>query len=181
MPPRSLLFFLHHFSIWILCWFILKFCIKYNISHLWFFKIWIFSWLCYFPKSSIFSELSNTYVKKENHPPKYEKNYSTWLDLTWLELTSVSARGLHFNIDTTTTSLLTSSNNNKLALTSKQLEILERKGMVSPSEPYVSGVFGRKCTTDLDFKKRFKQLHQKERQKKLNRMASLKGEKMAAI
>jgi hypothetical protein len=102
----------------------------------------------------------------------------------------VSDRGLHFtneptplckNIDTTTTSLLTSNNNNKLALTSKQLEILERKGMASPSEPYVCGVFWRKCMTDLGFKKRFKLLHQRARQKKLNRMTSLKGKKMAAI
>ena len=36
---------------------------------------------------------------------------------------------------------------------------------------------GRKCRTNLDLKKHFKQLHERERQKKLNRMRSLKGKK----
>ncbi|KAG6784493.1 hypothetical protein POTOM_010189 [Populus tomentosa] len=49
--------------------------------------------------------------------------------------------------------------------------------MVSPSEPYVCRVFWRKCMTDLGFKKLFKQLHQRKRQKKFNRMTSLKGKK----
>ncbi|KAH7523655.1 hypothetical protein FEM48_Zijuj06G0035000 [Ziziphus jujuba var. spinosa] len=59
----------------------------------------------------------------------------------------------------------------------KQLDILERKGVVSPSELYVCGVCGRKCKTNLDLKKHFRQLHERERQKKLNRMRSLKGRK----
>lgn len=59
----------------------------------------------------------------------------------------------------------------------KQLDILERKGLLSPSDPYVCGVCGRKCKTNLDLKKHFKQLHERERQKKLNRMRSLKGKK----
>ncbi|PON94232.1 PIN domain-like containing protein [Trema orientale] len=60
----------------------------------------------------------------------------------------------------------------------KQLDILERKGLVTPpSETYVCGVCGRKCKTNLDLKKHFKQLHERERQKKLNRMRSLKGKK----
>lgn len=61
-----------------------------------------------------------------------------------LELTSVSERDLHFTNEPTPlckTIDTTSNNNNKLALTSKQLEILERKGMASTSEPYVCGVF----------------------------------------
>lgn len=59
----------------------------------------------------------------------------------------------------------------------RQLDILERKGLISPSESYVCGVCGRKCKTNLDLKKHFKQLHERERQKKLNRMRSLKGKK----
>ncbi|XP_030540014.1 uncharacterized protein LOC115747851 [Rhodamnia argentea] len=59
----------------------------------------------------------------------------------------------------------------------KQLDILERKGIVAPAEPYVCGVCGRKCKTNLDLKRHFKQLHERERQKKLNRMRSLKGKK----
>ncbi|KAM1118927.1 hypothetical protein ACFX2I_043184 [Malus domestica] len=59
----------------------------------------------------------------------------------------------------------------------KQLDILERKGVVTPPDPYVCGVCGRKCKTNLDLKKHFKQLHERERQKKLNRMGSLKGKK----
>lgn len=59
----------------------------------------------------------------------------------------------------------------------KQIDILERKRVVTPSEPYVCGVCGRKCKTNFDLKKHFKQLHERERQKKLNRMRSLKGKK----
>ncbi|KAE8695833.1 transcription factor LHW-like [Hibiscus syriacus] len=59
----------------------------------------------------------------------------------------------------------------------RSLDILERKGIVTPAEPYICGVCGRKCKTDLDLKKHFKQLHERERQKKLNRMQSLKGKK----
>uniref|UniRef100_A0A6M2FAT2 C2H2-type domain-containing protein n=1 Tax=Populus davidiana TaxID=266767 RepID=A0A6M2FAT2_9ROSI len=59
----------------------------------------------------------------------------------------------------------------------KHLDILERKEIVSPSQPYVCGVCGRKCKTNLDLKKHFKQLHERERQKKVNRMRSLKGKK----
>ncbi|XP_058725016.1 uncharacterized protein LOC131596395 [Vicia villosa] len=59
----------------------------------------------------------------------------------------------------------------------KSLDILERKGIVNPSEPYLCSVCGRKCKTNVDLKKHFKQLHQRERQKKLNRLKSLKGKK----
>ncbi|XP_058085150.1 uncharacterized protein LOC131232724 [Magnolia sinica] len=58
-----------------------------------------------------------------------------------------------------------------------RMDILERKGLSVPSEPYVCGVCGRKCRTNLDLKKHFKQLHERERQKKLSRMRSLKGKK----
>ncbi|PIA52873.1 hypothetical protein AQUCO_01000624v1 [Aquilegia coerulea] len=59
----------------------------------------------------------------------------------------------------------------------KQIDILEKKGMVIPSQPYVCNVCGRKCKTNLDLKKHFKQLHEREREKKLSRMRSLKGKK----
>lgn len=59
----------------------------------------------------------------------------------------------------------------------RHLDILERKGVVTPSEPYVCSVCGRKCKTHLDLKKHFKQLHEREREKKLSRMRSLKGKK----
>ncbi|KAJ0983855.1 hypothetical protein J5N97_002211 [Dioscorea zingiberensis] len=59
----------------------------------------------------------------------------------------------------------------------RSVDILERKGIAVPSEPYVCGVCGRKCRTNLELKRHFKQLHERERQKKLARMRSLKGKK----
>ncbi|PIN09890.1 hypothetical protein CDL12_17532 [Handroanthus impetiginosus] len=59
----------------------------------------------------------------------------------------------------------------------RHLDFLERKGLATPSEPYICSVCGRKCKTQMDLKKHFKQLHERERQKKLNRMRSLKGKK----
>lgn len=59
----------------------------------------------------------------------------------------------------------------------RQLDFLERKGASAPSDPYVCSVCGRKCKTNMDLKKHFRQLHERERQKKLNRMRSLKGKK----
>ncbi|KAK8919076.1 hypothetical protein KSP39_PZI021915 [Platanthera zijinensis] len=56
-------------------------------------------------------------------------------------------------------------------------DALERKGIVFPEEPYVCGVCGRKCLTNPDLKRHFIQLHERERQKKLGRMRSLKGKK----
>ncbi|PNX80886.1 hypothetical protein L195_g036898 [Trifolium pratense] len=59
----------------------------------------------------------------------------------------------------------------------KNLDFLERKGIINPSEPYICSVCGRKCKTNVDLKKHFKQLHERERQKKVNRLNSLKGKK----
>ncbi|KAL8250731.1 hypothetical protein R6Q59_034424 [Mikania micrantha] len=56
-------------------------------------------------------------------------------------------------------------------------DILEQKGVITPSELYICSVCGRKCKTKLDLKKHFKQLHEREREKKMNRMRSLKGKK----
>ncbi|KAF5792223.1 putative transcription factor C2H2 family [Helianthus annuus] len=59
----------------------------------------------------------------------------------------------------------------------RRQDFLERKGAVTPPEPYICSVCGRKCKTNLDLKKHFKQLHLREREKKMNRMKSLKGKK----
>ncbi|KAH6782232.1 C2H2-like zinc finger protein [Perilla frutescens var. frutescens] len=59
----------------------------------------------------------------------------------------------------------------------RHLDFLERKGLSTPSEPYICSVCGRKCKTQMDLKKHFRQLHERERQKKMNRMKSLKGKK----
>ncbi|XP_057538478.1 uncharacterized protein LOC130815950 [Amaranthus tricolor] len=59
----------------------------------------------------------------------------------------------------------------------RHLDVLERTGKVTPSQPYVCSVCGRKCKTNLDLKKHFRQLHERERQKKLSRMKQLKGKK----
>lgn len=59
----------------------------------------------------------------------------------------------------------------------RHMDRLERHGLTISSDPYICGVCGRKCRTNLDLKKHFRQLHERERQKKLNRMRSLKGKK----
>ncbi|XP_074308070.1 uncharacterized protein LOC141642970 [Silene latifolia] len=59
----------------------------------------------------------------------------------------------------------------------RRLDFLERKGVSVPSQAYTCKVCGRKCKTNLDLKKHFKQLHERERQKKLSRMRQLKGKK----
>nr|XP_043617392.1 uncharacterized protein LOC122589208 [Erigeron canadensis]XP_043617393.1 uncharacterized protein LOC122589208 [Erigeron canadensis]XP_043617394.1 uncharacterized protein LOC122589208 [Erigeron canadensis] len=60
----------------------------------------------------------------------------------------------------------------------RRQDILEKQGVaVPPTGLYVCSVCGRKLKTNLDLKKHFKNLHVKEREKKLNRMKSLKGKK----
>ncbi|MCO5607246.1 hypothetical protein L7F22_061439 [Adiantum nelumboides] len=59
----------------------------------------------------------------------------------------------------------------------KELDRLEVSGLVVPGEPYVCGYCGRRCKTNLALKKHFKQLHETERNKRLNRLNSLKGNK----
>ncbi|KAG6402518.1 hypothetical protein SASPL_134714 [Salvia splendens] len=59
----------------------------------------------------------------------------------------------------------------------RRLDALERRGLSTPAEPYICSVCGRKCKTNMDLKKHFRQLHERERQKKMNRMRSLKGKK----
>lgn len=59
----------------------------------------------------------------------------------------------------------------------RQLDRLERAGIIKPSEPYVCGYCGRKCKTNEKLKKHFRDLHERERNKRMNRMNSLKGNK----
>ncbi|KAF6151510.1 hypothetical protein GIB67_016322 [Kingdonia uniflora] len=59
----------------------------------------------------------------------------------------------------------------------RMMDVFERKEVSTPADPYICGVCGRKCRTNLDLKKHFRQLHEREMEKKLNRMRSLKGKK----
>lgn len=59
----------------------------------------------------------------------------------------------------------------------KQLDVLERRGVVQPEQPYVCNLCGRKCKTNLLLKKHFKQLHEREHNKRMTRLNSLKGKK----
>ncbi|KAG6519416.1 uncharacterized protein LOC121968581 [Zingiber officinale] len=78
----------------------------------------------------------------------------------------------------TTTPLTTSpSGSSTSAVSAATLTSSSVKAWSSPPNPYTCGVCGRKCRTNLDLKKHFRQLHQRERQKKLDRMRSLKGKK----
>ncbi|PWA93058.1 hypothetical protein CTI12_AA073300 [Artemisia annua] len=56
-------------------------------------------------------------------------------------------------------------------------DILEKQGVITPTEMYICSVCGRKCKTNVELKKHFKTLHVKEREKKMNRMRMLKGKK----
>lgn len=49
--------------------------------------------------------------------------------------------------------------------------------LLQPSEPYVCGYCGRKCKTNEKLKKHFRDLHERERNKRMNRLNSLKGNK----
>lgn len=59
----------------------------------------------------------------------------------------------------------------------KELDRLEVSGLVVPAEAYVCGYCGRKCKTNIALKKHFKQLHERERNKRLSRLDSLKGKR----
>ncbi|KAI5082560.1 hypothetical protein GOP47_0002303 [Adiantum capillus-veneris] len=59
----------------------------------------------------------------------------------------------------------------------KELDILEKKGLVQPEEPYVCNLCGRKCKNNILLKKHFKQLHEREHHKRMTRLNSLKGKK----
>ncbi|KAJ1698545.1 hypothetical protein LUZ63_007057 [Rhynchospora breviuscula] len=59
----------------------------------------------------------------------------------------------------------------------RRLDLLEKKGLATPTDPYTCGMCGRKFTTRVELKRHFQQLHERERMKKVNRMRSLKGKK----
>lgn len=59
----------------------------------------------------------------------------------------------------------------------KKLDILEQRGLVKPEQPYVCRLCGRKLKTNLHLKKHFKQLHEREQNKRMTRLNSLKGRK----
>lgn len=59
----------------------------------------------------------------------------------------------------------------------KALDELELRGLIVPSEPYVCGYCGCKCRTNVALKKHFKQLHERERNKRMSQLDSLKGKR----
>ncbi|RAL59366.1 hypothetical protein DID88_006856 [Monilinia fructigena] len=54
---------------------------------------------------------------------------------------------------------------------------MHKKHKVVPDTPYICGVCGAKKKTHADLEKHFKMLHERERNKKLNRASSMKGAK----
>ncbi|XP_002979111.2 uncharacterized protein LOC9659766 [Selaginella moellendorffii] len=61
----------------------------------------------------------------------------------------------------------------------KILDILEKTGRIQPPAPYECNLCGRKCKTNLDLKKHFKQLHERERGKRIARLNQLTGKRRA--
>ncbi|CAI9093823.1 OLC1v1029405C1 [Oldenlandia corymbosa var. corymbosa] len=59
----------------------------------------------------------------------------------------------------------------------KELNRLERKGIVKPSVPYKCRVCGRKFHTNERLINHFKQIHESEQRKRLNRIESARGKK----
>ncbi|CAN6164972.1 unnamed protein product [Urochloa humidicola] len=59
----------------------------------------------------------------------------------------------------------------------RALDRAERAGIAPPSVPYSCGVCGRRFPTRPDLTRHFRQLHERERNKKLSRLRSLKGKK----
>ncbi|KAL6897979.1 hypothetical protein ACP4OV_006575 [Aristida adscensionis] len=59
----------------------------------------------------------------------------------------------------------------------RALDRAERAGAAAPPVPYSCAVCGRRFPTRPDLTRHFRQLHERERNKKLNRLRSLKGKK----
>ncbi|KAL3689351.1 hypothetical protein R1sor_015660 [Riccia sorocarpa] len=57
------------------------------------------------------------------------------------------------------------------------LDQLERRGLVKVEQPYVCSMCGSKCKTNYALKRHFKQLHERERQKRMSYLKTLKGKK----
>lgn len=59
----------------------------------------------------------------------------------------------------------------------KRLSVMEEQGVLKPEEPYRCQYCGRRCETYLKLKKHFKQLHERERNKRVSHLNHLKGGK----
>jgi hypothetical protein len=59
----------------------------------------------------------------------------------------------------------------------KRLSVMEEQGVLKPEEPYRCQYCGRRCETYLKLKKHFKQLHERERNKRVSHLNHLKGRK----
>lgn len=59
----------------------------------------------------------------------------------------------------------------------RMLDQLEKRGVVKAERPYICSMCGRKSRTNVDLKKHFKQLHERERNKRLAYLGQLKGKK----
>lgn len=63
----------------------------------------------------------------------------------------------------------------------KALDRLETKGVIKPAEPYVCRVCGRKFYTNEKLVNHFKQLHEREQMKRLNRLESARGKRRVQL
>ncbi|XP_077235504.1 uncharacterized protein LOC143877380 [Tasmannia lanceolata] len=63
----------------------------------------------------------------------------------------------------------------------KLLDHLEKKGVIKPSEPYTCRVCGRKFYTNEKLVNHFKQLHEREQIKRMNRLESARGKQRVKL
>ncbi|KAJ4949986.1 hypothetical protein NE237_026818 [Protea cynaroides] len=63
----------------------------------------------------------------------------------------------------------------------KTLDHLEKRGLVKPAEPYVCRVCGRKFYNNIKLVNHFKQIHEREQMKRLNRLESARGKKRVQL
>ncbi|XP_058086142.1 uncharacterized protein LOC131233452 [Magnolia sinica] len=63
----------------------------------------------------------------------------------------------------------------------KMLDRFETKGLIKPSEEYLCRVCGRKFNTNVKLVNHFKQLHEREQMKRLNRLESARGKRRVQL
>ncbi|XP_043697063.1 uncharacterized protein LOC122647821 [Telopea speciosissima] len=63
----------------------------------------------------------------------------------------------------------------------KALDQLEKRGLVKPAEPYICRVCGRKFYTNDKLVNHFKQIHEREQVKRLNRLESARGKRRVQL
>ncbi|XP_010276780.1 PREDICTED: uncharacterized protein LOC104611439 [Nelumbo nucifera] len=63
----------------------------------------------------------------------------------------------------------------------KALDQLEKKGIIMPAEPYLCRVCGRKFYTNVKLVNHFKQLHEREQMKRMNRLESARGKQRVKL